>query len=164
MEREAVIRGMPCTASSRISIDTKQAMFDTLEADIVVFQETKIQRKDLRDDMVLVPGWDCYFSLPRVKKGMHNCLQLEPNILIFLQATPELSSTLAMPNVPPSAQKKALLGSSVYPTHQLHSGNSLKSNRSGVIQPWSSHLSSKSNQQFSTQKAAASFSSFQHSF
>lgn len=74
MEREAVIRGMPCTASSRISIDTKQAMFDTLEADIVVFQETKIQRKDLRDDMVLVPGWDCYFSLPRVKKGMLNCL------------------------------------------------------------------------------------------
>ncbi|EYE96224.1 DNA-(apurinic or apyrimidinic site) lyase APN2 [Aspergillus ruber CBS 135680] len=46
-----------------------EAMFDTLEADIVVFQETKIQRKDLRDDMVLVPGWDCYFSLPRVKKG-----------------------------------------------------------------------------------------------
>lgn len=44
-------------------------MFEILEADIVVFQETKIQRKDLRDDMVLVPGWDCYFSLPRVKKG-----------------------------------------------------------------------------------------------
>lgn len=44
-------------------------MFDTLEADIVILQETKIQRKDLRDDMVLVPGWDCYFSLPRVKKG-----------------------------------------------------------------------------------------------
>lgn len=32
-------------------------------------QETKIQRKDLRDDMVLVPGWDVYFSLPRHKKG-----------------------------------------------------------------------------------------------
>jgi AP endonuclease-2 len=45
-------------------------MFDTLEADIVIFQETKIQRKDLQDDMVLVPGWDCYFSLPRHKKGM----------------------------------------------------------------------------------------------
>lgn len=44
-------------------------MFDTLEADIVVFQETKIQRKDLRDDMVLVPGWDCFFSLPKHKKG-----------------------------------------------------------------------------------------------
>ncbi|KAH6855264.1 Endonuclease/exonuclease/phosphatase [Chaetomium sp. MPI-CAGE-AT-0009] len=48
---------------------TFQAMFDTLEADIVVMQETKIQRKDLRDDMVLVPGWDVYFSLPKHKKG-----------------------------------------------------------------------------------------------
>lgn len=46
-----------------------QSMFDILEADIVVFQEAKIQRKDLRDDMVLVPGWDCYFSLPKFKKG-----------------------------------------------------------------------------------------------
>jgi exonuclease III len=45
-------------------------MFDILEADIVVFQETKIQKKDLRDDMVLVPGWDCYFSLPKAKKGL----------------------------------------------------------------------------------------------
>ncbi|KAF3403851.1 hypothetical protein F1880_010170 [Penicillium rolfsii] len=40
---------------------TFESMFDILESDIVVFQETKIQRKDLRDDMVLVPGWDCYF-------------------------------------------------------------------------------------------------------
>lgn len=45
-------------------------MFDTLEADIVVMQETKIQRKDLRDDMVLVPGWDVFFSLPKYKKGL----------------------------------------------------------------------------------------------
>ncbi|KAK4452820.1 Endonuclease/exonuclease/phosphatase [Podospora aff. communis PSN243] len=48
---------------------TYQAMFDKLEADIVVMQETKIQRKDLQDDMVLVPGWDVYFSLPKHKKG-----------------------------------------------------------------------------------------------
>ncbi|KAK5172472.1 hypothetical protein LTR04_002398 [Oleoguttula sp. CCFEE 6159] len=44
-------------------------MFDVLEADIVVMQELKIQKKDLRDDMVLLPGWDCYFSLPKHKKG-----------------------------------------------------------------------------------------------
>lgn len=44
-------------------------MFDILESDIVVMQELKIQRKDLRDDMVLVEGWDCYFSLPKHKKG-----------------------------------------------------------------------------------------------
>ncbi|RGP65488.1 ap endonuclease 2 [Fusarium sporotrichioides] len=48
---------------------TFQAMFDILEADIVVMQETKIQQKDLRDDMVLVPGWDVFFSLPKHKKG-----------------------------------------------------------------------------------------------
>ncbi|KAJ5772134.1 hypothetical protein N7520_002663 [Penicillium odoratum] len=48
---------------------TFESMFEILESDIVVFQETKIQRKDLRDDMVLVPGWDCYFSLPKFKKG-----------------------------------------------------------------------------------------------
>ena len=51
-------------------LNTTQAMFDILETDIVVFQETKIQRKDLRDDMVLVPGWDCFFSLPKHKKGL----------------------------------------------------------------------------------------------
>ena len=54
-------------------VDPLQAMFDILEADIVVLQETKIQRKDLSDDMVLVPGWDCYFSLPKHKKGKSLC-------------------------------------------------------------------------------------------
>lgn len=44
-------------------------MFDILESDIVVMQELKIQRKDLRDDMVLIDGWDCYFSLPKHRKG-----------------------------------------------------------------------------------------------
>lgn len=48
---------------------TFEAMFNILEADIVVLQETKIQKKDLRDDMVLVEGWDCYWSLPKHKKG-----------------------------------------------------------------------------------------------
>nr|WRY74169.1 DNA lyase [Diaporthe caulivora] len=46
-----------------------QAMFDVLEADIVIMQEAKIQRKDLTDDMVLVSGWDVFFSLPKDKKG-----------------------------------------------------------------------------------------------
>ncbi|ROV87083.1 hypothetical protein VSDG_10007 [Cytospora chrysosperma] len=47
----------------------RYAMFDTLEADVVIMQEAKIQRKDLTDDMVLVPGWDVFFSLPKDKKG-----------------------------------------------------------------------------------------------
>lgn len=48
---------------------TFPAMFDILGSDIVVMQELKIQRKDLRDDMVMLEGWDCYFSLPKHKKG-----------------------------------------------------------------------------------------------
>ena len=52
-----------------VTLTRNQSMFEILESDIVIFQETKIQRKDLRDDMVLVPGWDCYFSLPKFKKG-----------------------------------------------------------------------------------------------
>ena len=44
-------------------------MFEGLGSDLVVFQELKIQAKDLTDDIVLVPGWDCFFSLPRTKKG-----------------------------------------------------------------------------------------------
>ncbi|KAF8470118.1 Endonuclease/exonuclease/phosphatase [Kalaharituber pfeilii] len=52
-----------------IDLRTYAAMFETLEADIIVFQELKIQKRDLKDDMVLVPGWDCYFTFPKHKKG-----------------------------------------------------------------------------------------------
>jgi AP endonuclease-2 len=52
---------------------TFNSMFDILETDIIIMQELKIQRKDLTDDMVLVPGWDCYFSLPKHKKGTTCC-------------------------------------------------------------------------------------------
>lgn len=57
-----------------------QDMFDTLEADVVVMQECKIQRKDLQDDMVLVPGWDVYFSLPKLKKGEHSQCSSVPRL------------------------------------------------------------------------------------
>lgn len=45
------------------------SMFDTLEADIICFQELKLQRKDLDDSMVLVPGFTSFFTFPRYKKG-----------------------------------------------------------------------------------------------
>ena len=55
------------------TVRTFPAMFDILESDIIVMQELKIQRKDLRDDMVILDGWDCYFSLPKHKKGSTYC-------------------------------------------------------------------------------------------
>ncbi|KAL4980559.1 Endonuclease/exonuclease/phosphatase [Aspergillus desertorum] len=74
-------------------------MFDILEADIVVFQETKIQRKDLRDDMILVPGWDCYFSLPKVKKGYSGVAIYTRNATCApIRAEEGLTGTLCLPN------------------------------------------------------------------
>ncbi|KAL5356439.1 Endonuclease/exonuclease/phosphatase [Aspergillus floccosus] len=74
-------------------------MFEILEADIVVFQETKIQRKDLRDDMVLVPGWDCYFSLPRVKKGYSGVVIYTRNATCApIRAEEGLTGVLCPPN------------------------------------------------------------------
>lgn len=71
MDRQSHISGWYCSPTSFQFLADKlpKAMFDILEADIVIMQEAKIQSKDLRDDMVLVPGWDVFFSLPRHKKG-----------------------------------------------------------------------------------------------
>ncbi|KAL4740192.1 Endonuclease/exonuclease/phosphatase [Aspergillus similis] len=81
------------------STRTFESMFDILEADIVVFQETKIQRKDLRDDMVLVHGWDCYFSLPRVKKGYSGVAIYTRNATCApIRAEEGLTGALCLPN------------------------------------------------------------------
>ncbi|KAL4906918.1 hypothetical protein BDW74DRAFT_130141 [Aspergillus multicolor] len=81
------------------STRTFESMFDILEADIVVFQETKIQRKDLRDDMVLVSGWDCYFSLPKVKKGYSGVAIYTRNATCApIRAEEGLTGTLCPPN------------------------------------------------------------------
>lgn len=99
---------------------TFSAMFDTLQTDIVIMQELKIQRKDLTDDMVLVPGWDCYFSLPKHKKGKTTLssryLASRANIL---QDTLVLASILASPSAPPSALRKVSLAFSALQTRRL---------------------------------------------
>ncbi|KAH9883641.1 DNase I-like protein [Xylariomycetidae sp. FL2044] len=78
---------------------TYQAMFDILEADILVMQETKIQRKDLQDDMVLVPGWDVYFSLPRHKKGYAGvAIYTRNSACIPIRAEEGITGTLCPPN------------------------------------------------------------------
>ncbi|KAF3482313.1 ap endonuclease [Arthroderma uncinatum] len=76
-----------------------KAMFDILETDIVIFQEAKIQRKDLQDDMVLVPGWDCYFSLPRHKKGYSGVvIYTRSSKCAAIRAEEGLTGTLCLPN------------------------------------------------------------------
>lgn len=82
-----------------MTLNATQAMFDILEADIVVFQETKIQRKDLSDDMVLVPGWDCYFSLPRHKKGYSGVvIYTRQSVCAPIRAEEGITGLLCLPN------------------------------------------------------------------
>lgn len=92
-------------------------MFDVLEADIVVFQETKIQRKDLSDDMVLVLGWDCYWSLPKHKKGNSGTyfkLLTNADSPKDILASSYIQGSRHVPQYEP---KKALPVSSALPTH-----------------------------------------------
>ncbi|XXH02890.1 hypothetical protein Hte_009278 [Hypoxylon texense] len=78
---------------------TFEAMFDILEADIVVMQETKIQRKDLQDDMVLVPGWDVYFSLPKHKKGYAGvAIYTRNSVCMPIRAEEGIVGVLSPPN------------------------------------------------------------------
>ncbi|KAI0008620.1 DNase I-like protein [Xylariaceae sp. FL0662B] len=78
---------------------TFEAMFDILEADIVVMQETKIQRKDLQDDMVLVPGWDVYFSLPKHKKGYAGvAIYTRNSVCTPIRAEEGITGVLCPPN------------------------------------------------------------------
>ncbi|KAI5860737.1 DNase I-like protein [Durotheca rogersii] len=78
---------------------TFEAMFDILEADVVVMQETKIQRKDLQDDMVLVPGWDVFFSLPRHKKGYAGvAIYTRNSVCIPIRAEEGIIGVLCPPN------------------------------------------------------------------
>ncbi|EAQ89964.1 hypothetical protein CHGG_06583 [Chaetomium globosum CBS 148.51] len=84
---------------ARTKLTSLQAMFDTLEADIVVMQETKIQRKDLRDDMVLVPGWDVFFSLPKYKKGYSGvAIYTRSSKCCPIRAEEGITGTLCPPN------------------------------------------------------------------
>ncbi|TGO22669.1 hypothetical protein BPAE_0159g00160 [Botrytis paeoniae] len=78
---------------------TFSAMFDILETDILVMQETKIQRKDLRDDMVLVPGWDVYFSLPKYKKGYSGvAIYTRNSVCAPIRAEEGITGVLTPPN------------------------------------------------------------------
>ncbi|PBP28560.1 DNase I-like protein [Diplocarpon rosae] len=78
---------------------TFSAMFEILQADIVIMQETKIQRKDLRDDMVLVPGWDVFFSLPKHKKGYSGVAVYSRNsVCAPIRAEEGITGVLTPPN------------------------------------------------------------------
>ncbi len=44
-------------------------MFDTLNCDVITFQELKVQKSDIESYVVHIPGYESYISVPTVKKG-----------------------------------------------------------------------------------------------
>jgi exonuclease III len=46
-----------------------QALLEQFDADIICFQEHKLQRKDITFEMANIPGFDGYYSFSKVKKG-----------------------------------------------------------------------------------------------
>ncbi|ODH46742.1 hypothetical protein GX48_07142 [Paracoccidioides brasiliensis] len=76
---------------------SKYAMFDALEADIVIFQEAKVQKKDLQDDMVLVNGWNWYSGVVIYTRNSKCCpIRAEEGITGIL-CPPASSSTSPFP-------------------------------------------------------------------
>lgn len=142
MEPEPHLRGIHPLPPTALPL-TSQAMFDTLEADIVILQEAKIQRKDLTDDMVLVPGWDVYLSLPKHKKGelaiaVKQCQMCQPPNArgaaeLTMQAILEWPSTRETQRSVPSGPRRASRVCSVHPTHPPGFEISQRTNRSVAI-------------------------------
>lgn len=106
-------------------------MFDILEADIVIMQELKIQQKDLQDDMVLVPGWDVFFSFPKQKKGTCRVSAAREIVLTFFfpQGTQVSPYTRETQYARPSAQSMASPAIYARPSRRPATANSRETNR-----------------------------------
>ncbi|KAK3233126.1 hypothetical protein CYMTET_56558, partial [Cymbomonas tetramitiformis] len=53
----------------KVSYGSLVALLNSLNADIICLQETKVSRSDLERDLALAPGWDSYFSCCRLRAG-----------------------------------------------------------------------------------------------
>ena len=57
------------TTSATTTTKSLQSLLDSLEADIICLQETKITRSLIQDDIAHVPGYLAFFSCSRRKEG-----------------------------------------------------------------------------------------------
>lgn len=63
------IKGILSRCAQWLPEKSFNAMFNTLEGDILCFQETKIQSGDITREMSIVPGFNAYFTCSTGKKG-----------------------------------------------------------------------------------------------
>lgn len=63
---------------------TLRAVFDRLDADVICFQEVRIQQKDLSYNLAVVPGFRGFHSFPHFKKGYSGvAIYVRDNINVF---------------------------------------------------------------------------------
>jgi hypothetical protein len=65
----------PFCVPVRRLIVSLQDLLEHLNADIICFQEHKLQRKDITFSIANIPGFDGYFSFSKVRKGYSGVLQ-----------------------------------------------------------------------------------------
>lgn len=78
---------------------TFEYMFKSLRADVVCFQETKIQYQDLAEYMALVTGYDAYFTFPTRKKGYSGVVIYVSKEIRVLKAEEGITGWLESPDV-----------------------------------------------------------------
>lgn len=63
------IKGILSKCAQWLETQSLESMFDQLEAEVICFQETKLQVGDITKDLALVPHFNSYFSCSQVRKG-----------------------------------------------------------------------------------------------
>lgn len=76
------------------SLGTLREMFDFLQADVICFQETKLQSKDLVKQHAIVPGFHSFFSFSRERKGYSGVVIYVRDDIAVIQAEEGLTGWL----------------------------------------------------------------------
>lgn len=81
---------------------TLQGVFDKLDADVICFQEVRIQKKDLPYNLAVVPGFRGFHSFPHFKKGYSGVAVYVRDGINVLHAEDGLSGWLKSKDQPDS--------------------------------------------------------------
>ena len=76
------------SSCAQYGTNREQFLLEHLDADIICFQEHKLQRKDITFTIANIPGFEGYFSFSKVKKGYSG-------VLIIVEPTDGLGGNIS---------------------------------------------------------------------
>lgn len=115
--------------SCRWSLNSFGAMFDSLGADIVCFQETKIQARDIERSMAMVPGWHAFFSSSTSRRGYSGVAVYVKDSIGVIAAEEGLTGWL--PASKPTREEIKNIGG--YPAIDMKSGREIDSQGRTIV-------------------------------